>query len=62
MIIKKKFNNNILLAEDENHNEVVLLGKSIAFEKKVGERIDERSLKRNSYLIIRTLPINSFSF
>lgn len=46
MIIKKKFNNNILLAEDENHNEVVLLGKSIAFEKKVGERIDETLIEK----------------
>lgn len=46
MIIKKKFNNNILLAEDENHNEVVLLGKSIAFEKKVGEIIDETLIEK----------------
>lgn len=34
MIIRKVFNNNACMAEDKNNNEVILMGKGIAFQKK----------------------------
>lgn len=40
MLIKKMFNNNALLAEDSNRNELILMGKGIAFKKKIGEMVD----------------------
>ncbi|BDZ31951.1 PRD domain-containing protein [Lactiplantibacillus sp. WILCCON 0030] len=40
MRIKKVFNNNVLLAEQQGH-EVVLIGKGLGFQKKTGEIVDE---------------------
>lgn len=39
MEIKKIFNNNVLLAENNGH-EVVLIGKGLGFQKKVGQAIN----------------------
>lgn len=39
--VKKIYNNNIILAEDEKWSEVILLGKGIAFQKRPGDLIDE---------------------
>lgn len=39
--VKKRYNNNIILAEDEKWSEVILLGKGIAFQKRPGDLIDE---------------------
>ena len=41
MRLKKAFNNNALLALDENEEEVIVMGKGIAFGKKSGDRIDD---------------------
>ena len=40
MRIKKKFNNNVILVEDDNGLEQVLIGKAISFDKKIGDEID----------------------
>lgn len=40
MQVKKVFNNNVILA-DENGKEVVLVGKGLGFQKKEGEFVDE---------------------
>lgn len=47
MQIKKVFNNNVLLAEQQGH-EVVLIGKGLGFQKKTGDRVDE-SLVTKTY-------------
>ncbi|MFR8086468.1 MAG: CAT RNA binding domain-containing protein, partial [Leuconostoc gelidum] len=39
MYVKKTFNNNVLLADNNGH-EVVLIGKGLGFQKKVGQVID----------------------
>ncbi|QAA34435.1 BglG family transcription antiterminator LicT [Clostridium manihotivorum] len=39
MKVKKIFNNNIMLAEDENLLEMVLLGRGVAFQKKPGDDV-----------------------
>jgi beta-glucoside operon transcriptional antiterminator len=44
--VKKIYNNNIILAEDDKLSEVILLGKGIAFQKKPGDAIDETSIDK----------------
>ncbi len=46
MIIKKIFNNNALLAEDNQLNEIILMGKGIAFQKKNGDIVDENLIQK----------------
>ena len=41
MRIKKVFNNNVILAHDENFVEKVLLGRGLAFGKKEGDEVDQ---------------------
>lgn len=57
MIIKKKYNNNILLAEDQNGDEVILLGKRIAFNKKIGDLVDNELIERK--FVLDTQDISS---
>ncbi|WP_207736243.1 BglG family transcription antiterminator LicT [Fusibacter ferrireducens] len=38
--MKKIFNNNIILGEDEKMSEMILLGKGIAFQKRIGDAVD----------------------
>ncbi|AVI94224.1 Transcriptional antiterminator [Oenococcus oeni] len=45
MQIKKIFNNNVLLA-DRDGCEVVLIGKGIGFQKKQGELVDDRNVDK----------------
>nr|WP_002151140.1 CAT RNA binding domain-containing protein [Bacillus cereus]EJQ73397.1 hypothetical protein IGC_05068 [Bacillus cereus HuA4-10] len=40
MLIKKVFNNNVALV-NRTGTEMIVMGKGIAFQKKVGEYIDE---------------------
>ena len=40
MIIKKVLNNNVVLSEKDNH-EIVIMGKGIAFGKRVGDLLDK---------------------
>ncbi|GAB6109822.1 BglG family transcription antiterminator LicT [Fusibacter bizertensis] len=46
LFIKKIFNNNILLAEDEVSNEVVLMGRGIGFSRNSGETVDETKIEK----------------
>ena len=47
MIIQKIFNNNACMVEDENENEIILMGKGIAFQKK----LMKQKYKNGLYLI-----------
>ena len=42
----KSLNNNIVLAYDENHNEVVLFGTGIGFNRKKGDMVEESSVTK----------------
>ncbi|ADL03814.1 transcriptional antiterminator, BglG [[Clostridium] saccharolyticum WM1] len=42
----KSLNNNIVLAYDENHNEVVLFGTGIGFSRKRGDLVEESSVSK----------------
>ena len=44
--VKKVFNNNILLAEDENLLEVILMGRGIGYAMKPGDPADESKIDK----------------
>jgi beta-glucoside operon transcriptional antiterminator len=46
MLISKIFNNNVVLAVAEDENEVILMGRGIAFQKKAGDLIDESKVDK----------------
>lgn len=47
--IHKIINNNVILIIDENGNEVVAMGRGIAFKKKAGEMIEESLIDKRFY-------------
>lgn len=53
MRLKKAFNNNALLALDDNDEEVIVMGKGIAFGKKSGDLIDESLIQKKSLFLIK---------
>ncbi|WP_163654906.1 BglG family transcription antiterminator LicT [Listeria sp. PSOL-1] len=46
MIIKKVLNNNVVVAENSNGKEVVVMGRGLAFQKKVGEVIEHEKIEK----------------
>lgn len=46
MIIEKIFNNNAVLATDDNHDEFVVMGRGIAFKKRTGEAVDRERIEK----------------
>jgi len=48
--IHKVINNNVVLTIDKDGNEVILMGKGIAFQKKPGEFIEESRIDKRFYL------------
>lgn len=55
MIIKRIFNNNVVLVEKENHTEMVIMGKGVAFQKKTGQVIDDSLIEKTFVLETREL-------
>lgn len=69
MIIKKVFNNNVLLAENDQQLEMILLGKGIAFQKKAGDVVDLNKIDKKFVIdsedskakfieLLREVPVN----
>ncbi len=50
MKIKKVYNNNVLLAENEQHLEIVVMGRGLAFQKKRGEEVEEAKIEKTFVL------------
>lgn len=50
MIINKVINNNVLSTHDENNREIVLMGKGIGFQKKVGDEVAEDKIEKRFVL------------
>ncbi|EIA20607.1 BglG family transcription antiterminator LicT [Listeria fleischmannii] len=46
MEIKKVLNNNVVVAEDEGAKEIVVMGRGLAFQKKVGDDVDETKIEK----------------
>lgn len=50
MKIKRKFNNNVALSENENQVEVILLGRGICVNRNVGDEIDASTIEKEFVL------------
>lgn len=46
MKIKKVFNNNVVLTEDSHQVEMVVMGRGLSFQKKVGDLIDAERIEK----------------
>ena len=46
MTIYKILNNNLILSKDKQGHEIIVKGCGIAFQKKKGQQVDERSEER----------------
>lgn len=46
MKIAKILNNNVVVVLDEHHNEQVVMGRGLAFQKKVGEELDNDKIEK----------------
>lgn len=46
MILKKILNNNVLICEDDEHNEFIAIGRGISFNQKKGKVLDESKVER----------------
>ena len=50
MEIKKVLNNNVVIIENEKNQEMVVMGRGLAFQKKVGQSIDESKIEKTFVL------------
>ena len=50
MYIHKVVNNNIIVSIDESQNEMVLMGRGLAFNKKRGDPIDKNKIEKRFHL------------
>ncbi|RCW63924.1 BglG family transcription antiterminator LicT [Saliterribacillus persicus] len=50
MIIKKVLNNNVIVTENEYNQEMVVMGRGIAFQKKAGGQIDDSQVEKTFVL------------
>ena len=46
MIIKKKLNNNVAVAEDKAGQEVIIMGKGLAFDHKAGDFVEDAAVDK----------------
>ncbi|GCF93260.1 transcription antiterminator LicT [Enterococcus florum] len=46
MQIQKILNNNVVITTDEKNNEIVVMGRGLAFQKKVGDAISEEKIDK----------------
>ncbi|WP_312096547.1 BglG family transcription antiterminator LicT [Niallia sp.] len=57
MILKKALNNNVVLAKNDKHQEIVVFGNGIAFKLKPGDPIDESKISKIFTLQTQDLSI-----
>lgn len=50
MIITKILNNNVIIVKDERDNELIVMGKSLGFQNRVGNTIDESKIEKTYVL------------
>lgn len=50
MKIHKVINNNVVSILDDKQNEVVVMGRGIAFKKKIGDELDEALIDKRFYM------------
>ncbi|MFP7295830.1 BglG family transcription antiterminator LicT [Neobacillus niacini] len=50
MVIKQVINNNIAISLDSQGDEIILIGKGLAFNKKKGDEVDTQKVEKRFYL------------
>lgn len=55
MIIEKILNNNVIVSKDKHGDEVIAMGKGIAYQKKVGQKISDKKVNKLYKLYDATL-------
>ncbi|WP_017471336.1 BglG family transcription antiterminator LicT [Amphibacillus jilinensis] len=50
MEIKKVLNNNVVITENDNHQEMVVMGKGLAFQKKAGDPVESTKIEKTFIL------------
>lgn len=55
MKISKVLNNNVVITTDEKQNEIIVMGRGIAFKKKVGDDISDQTIDKVYRLENRTI-------
>lgn len=50
MQIQKILNNNVVITTDQKNNEIVAMGRGLAFQKKVGDKIAETAIDKTYHL------------
>ncbi|QKS70359.1 PRD domain-containing protein [Paenalkalicoccus suaedae] len=50
MKIEKILNNNVVITENEQGNELVVMGKGLAFQKKVGQQVEDEKIEKTFVL------------
>ena len=70
MKIKRIYNNNVVVSNDMSGKEIIIIGRGIAFQKKVGEEIDQvkvekifsandESIENNLKRLLESIPANN---
>lgn len=50
MLIEKVLNNNVVITRDERNQEMIVMGKGLAFKKKVGDPIFDSCIDKKFQL------------
>lgn len=50
MQIRKILNNNVVITTNQKNNEIVVMGRGLAFQKKVGDEIAEDAIDKTYHL------------
>ncbi|TLG77497.1 BglG family transcription antiterminator LicT [Culicoidibacter larvae] len=50
MIIEKILNNNVILTTNEQGKELVVMGRGLAFQKKVGDAVEEEKIEKTFFM------------
>ena len=72
MKIKKVLNNNAIIAINKQGEEIVIMGKGIAFQKKAGDEVEEEQIEKYFYLkdtsvkdklgkLVQDIPVEHFT-
>lgn len=61
MIIEKFLNNNMLLVND-NHEEMIVMGKGLRFHYKVGDEIRDEDIEKHMFFKIVQIKMDIFKF
>lgn len=59
MIINKVLNNNVVITNDEHQNEMIVMGRGIAFKKKIGDTIPAETIDK-VYRLDNPIVLNQF--